>query len=51
MSERLLTNIGRLGVAIGFSGVVAKSCLYDGKLTIVTYVPSTTNPEILNPKL
>ncbi|CDJ60212.1 prohibitin, putative [Eimeria maxima] len=29
MSERLLTNIGRLGVAIGFSGVVAKSCLYD----------------------
>ncbi|CDI84466.1 prohibitin, putative [Eimeria acervulina] len=31
MSERLLTNIGRLGVAIGFSGVVAKSCLYDGE--------------------
>nr|AET50561.1 hypothetical protein [Eimeria tenella] len=29
MTERVLTNLGRLGVAVGVSGLFAKSCLYD----------------------
>lgn len=31
MSEALLTALGRFGVVLGAGGLIAKSCLYDGK--------------------
>lgn len=39
MTERVLTNLGRLGVAVGVSGLVAKSCLYDGESELINNIP------------